>query len=306
MRDLRELSSELLHGQNFSFLAMSTLDFKSDQYDSFCLKQDKKEVISQEKKDVIFDLASLTKPLSLGLFFLIHAEEKLPEQFELLLDHRAGLPSWGLLSSVDWKAQLLSYPVNESDTCYSDFSALRLMLEVEKHFKQSFESIVYQDWKLQLNWWKALEKKTQHVFPSTGMRAGKEIEGEVHDPNSYNINQFCTHAGLFSDIESLSATLLHLNDKYHLLKIMKQSMEKRKTRFIHAWDTPTGENSLAGSGRSPFTFGHLGFTGTSIWIDCEKMLGHIILTNATEKYWYEREGLQKLRRRLAQEVWSIR
>jgi CubicO group peptidase (beta-lactamase class C family) len=48
----------------------------------------------------------------------------------------------------------------------------------------------------------------------------------------------------------------------------------------------------------------LGFTGTSIWIDPERMLGHVILSNATKIHWYDKQGLNDLRRAIGQEVWS--
>jgi CubicO group peptidase (beta-lactamase class C family) len=51
------------------------------------------------------------------------------------------------------------------------------------------------------------------------------------------------------------------------------------------------------------TFGHLGFTGTSIWIDPQKKKGHVILTNATKKYYYDRQGLNDLRRQIGEAIW---
>ena len=64
------------------------------------------------------------------------------------------------------------------------------------------------------------------------------------------------------------------------------------------------KKTLAGDGCSPHTFGHLGFTGTSIWVDCEKSLGVITLTNATKKFWFERDGLNNIRRSIGSFVWK--
>jgi CubicO group peptidase (beta-lactamase class C family) len=45
------------------------------------------------------------------------------------------------------------------------------------------------------------------------------------------------------------------------------------------WDTKSAENSTAGSFFSPLSFGHTGFTGTSIWVDPERQLFIVLLTN---------------------------
>ena len=50
-----------------------------------------------------------------------------------------------------------------------------------------------------------------------------------------------------------------------------------KERFILGFDTVQNpSNTLAGAGCSDSCFGHLGFTGTSFWIDAKKEIGHII------------------------------
>ena len=90
---------------------------------------------------------------------------------------------------------------------------------------------------------------------------------------------------------------------------LKKGFQKRDNgdRFVNGWDTVdinNGKESLAGRGCGPFTFGHLGFTGTSIWIDSEKRIGFIILTNATRDFWYERTRLNDLRKEIGRFIWS--
>jgi CubicO group peptidase (beta-lactamase class C family) len=83
--------------------------------------------------------------------------------------------------------------------------------------------------------------------------------------------------------------------------ILKQSSH----RFNGGWDRVENiENTFAGLGCSKETFGHLGFTGTSIWIDTNKKLGHVILANATKHYWFDKFEFNKLRKNIAQQVWS--
>ena len=148
--------------------------------------------------------------------------------------------------------------------------------------------------------WKDLKRDA----PITGMRKGRPISGQVHDDNAFVIDSFCSHAGLFGSAKGLCKGLISLNDKTSFVKkVTKSLQENRGERFVQGFDTP-GENSYAGAGHSPLTFGHLGFTGTSIWIDGAKEIGHIILTNATKKYWYDRTGLNNLRKRLGEQLWK--
>ena len=85
-------------------------------------------------------------------------------------------------------------------------------------------------------------------------------------------------------------------------KLLKNA--KSTERFVGGWDRVLdAQNTLAGKGAGPVTFGHLGFTGTSLWIDCNKRKGVAILTNATQKYYYHREALNNLRQKIGEAVW---
>ena len=89
---------------------------------------------------------------------------------------------------------------------------------------------------------------------------------------------------------------------------MKEEFQSHKNedRFIVGFDhVMDPQNTLAGAGASIKTFGHLGFTGTSFWIDTTKDKGAIILTNATKTYWYERSGLTLLRKTLGEKIWNL-
>jgi CubicO group peptidase (beta-lactamase class C family) len=84
-----------------------------------------------------------------------------------------------------------------------------------------------------------------------------------------------------------------------------QAYLEPKHRFVNGWDRAQDlENTLAGTGCSEHTFGHLGFTGTSIWIDPVKKLGHVILSNATKLYWYDKQDLNNFRRLIGQRIWQ--
>jgi CubicO group peptidase (beta-lactamase class C family) len=58
----------------------------------------------------------------------------------------------------------------------------------------------------------------------------------------------------------------------------RQDLPAGSSRAL-GWDTPSGPNSSAGTKMSALAFGHTGFTGTSIWVDPERDLFIILLTN---------------------------
>jgi CubicO group peptidase (beta-lactamase class C family) len=113
------------------------------------------------------------------------------------------------------------------------------------------------------------------------------LHGIVHDENAYAIGGVSGHAGLFGSARDLArfAQLL-LDGGFHdgrrlIRRRTVLEFTKRQTAASSralGWDTPAGVSS-AGDYFSSASFGHTGFTGTSIWIDPEKELFVILLTN---------------------------
>jgi CubicO group peptidase (beta-lactamase class C family) len=114
-------------------------------------------------------------------------------------------------------------------------------------------------------------------------------DGEVHDANSYRLGGVAGHAGLFStawDLSVYAQTLLN-GGAYGTRRIwdngtvaaFTRKQPNAGTRAL-GWDTPA-ERSSAGSYLSERSYGHTGFTGTSIWIDPTRDLFVILLTNRT-------------------------
>ena len=118
--------------------------------------------------------------------------------------------------------------------------------------------------------------------------AGYLLQGVVHDENARSLGGVSGHAGLFSTSEDLAtyAQLLLNGGVYDGRRYLKAStidLFTRKqsdlsTRAL-GWDTKSPENSTAGKYFSPTSYGHLGFTGTMIWIDPVRKLFVILLTN---------------------------
>ncbi|MEO8231976.1 MAG: serine hydrolase [Ignavibacteriota bacterium] len=116
----------------------------------------------------------------------------------------------------------------------------------------------------------------------------KTLQGEVHDETSAMLNGVAGHAGLFStaeDISKLMAMLMNkgkLNDKQLIQQGTIEYFTKRysdeSSRAI-GWDTKSETGSSSGNYFSKNSFGHTGYTGTSIWADPERDLFVVFLTN---------------------------
>ncbi|MFL5573835.1 MAG: serine hydrolase domain-containing protein [Gemmatimonadaceae bacterium] len=117
---------------------------------------------------------------------------------------------------------------------------------------------------------------------------GGLLWGTVHDENAWALGGVAGHAGLFStakDLALFSMMILNGGEGVNGVRIVKPAtiarwtarQGKESTRAL-GWDSPEGGSS-AGQFFSPWSFGHTGFTGTSIWIDPEKDLFVVVLTN---------------------------
>ena len=122
---------------------------------------------------------------------------------------------------------------------------------------------------------------------------GRVLRGEVHDENAARLDGVSGHAGLFSDAEDLLkfgewALAGALSRDYGGFEgpqaptefatwTIRQNHPAGSSRAI-GWDTPSGVSS-AGSFMSARSFGHTGFTGTSIWVDPEREIVIVLLTN---------------------------
>lgn len=302
LEKLKEYSIELLRQQHFDSLAVGVIDFKSHSFETFEISA--QEIVSP-KPYLYFDLASVTKPLVNSTIYL-KSPELFTDEMKLLLNHRAGLISGGLLSKENWKEQILSYNIKDSETLYSDYSSLRCMLEIEKKSGKKIREICEPFYDKECKYWFDLPENS--FSPEYGVRNKKIISGEVHDNNCFNLHEFVSHAGLFATINGLCQTLINLDQKLEMCKkVNEEFIQKRDSeRFILGFDHVTDlENTLAGKGCSAKTFGHLGFVGTSFWIDLEKMRGSVILTNGVQSYWYDKAGLNHLRKCIGSSIWKV-
>ena len=113
------------------------------------------------------------------------------------------------------------------------------------------------------------------------------IQGEVQDENASVLGGVAGHAGLFATAEDL-ATFAHvllqggapLVRPETLALFTRRETSPAGTSRALGWDTPSSP-SQSGKYFSARSFGHLGYTGTSLWIDPERQLSVTLLTNRT-------------------------
>ena len=119
----------------------------------------------------------------------------------------------------------------------------------------------------------------------------KILRGEVHDDNAYAVGGVSGQAGLFGTASEIYQILRALKRAYDrpddqnffdgaLVRLFweKQQWPQGTTRAL-GFDTPSEKESSAGRFFSSKSVGHLGFTGTSFWLDLEKDLLVVLLTN---------------------------
>jgi len=114
-----------------------------------------------------------------------------------------------------------------------------------------------------------------------------QLHGTVHDPNAWALGGVSGHAGLFSTARDLAifVQMLLNGGTYAGVRIVKPTTVARWTSAQDVassralgWDSPSAVSS-AGRFFSPRSFGHTGYTGTSIWIDPERGLFVVLLMN---------------------------
>lgn len=110
------------------------------------------------------------------------------------------------------------------------------------------------------------------------------IQGEVHDPTATVLDGVAGHAGLFSTVGDLCiymANFVSPTPKLFDPKLVKEFTRRQDSKSTRAlgWDTKSAEGSSAGHFFGQRSFGHTGYTGTSIWCDPDADLFVVLLTN---------------------------
>ena len=217
-----------------------------------------------------------------------------------LLEHRSGLPAgrdlWRIaLTPSEARQAVLETPLEcDPGRCYiySDLgadvlgfivetvSAQRLDVFLQEHV---FEPLGMHDTSFRPHWTLRDRIAPTELTPPRGY----PLRGEVHDENAFALGGVAGHAGLFSTASDLSvfAQMMLNGGEINGVRIVSDSTVglftaragSRTTRAL-GWDT-CGHDGSCGKYLSERAFGHTGFTGTSLWIDPDRDLFVILLTN---------------------------
>ncbi|MBM9519435.1 beta-lactamase family protein [Desulforhopalus vacuolatus] len=177
-------------------------------------------------------------------------------------------------------------------TRYSDLGYILLGRIIEKVTGKGLEEFWQQVLQIPSGLEKSLffgdEMRQKNITPvSTGRSRwnGEALQGRVHDDNCRILGGVAGHAGLFGNCRGVVEMAQLFNNEYHgegnLLpkKLFQELVNKKSGERRCGFDIPEGRTSSSGHLFSPLTIGHLGFTGTSMWIDLQRGVGIVLLTN---------------------------
>jgi CubicO group peptidase (beta-lactamase class C family) len=298
------------------------------------------------RRETIFDLASLTKPIATTTAIMLLVDEgsislddpvakSLPSfadrgkeavTIRQLLSHCAGLKPWrgfhelliqkerktgerliGTKEGREWILDrvLRSALVHEPGEAavYGDLDFIVLAALVEAVSRQSFdefcESRIFTRLGLADTHFFPLPVDGSQAVPDSVRRRVAATEncpwrerilwGEVHDPNASAMGGVAGHAGLFSTADDVLKFGQFFLDAWHgrgdalpperVREFSERQNLPESSDWALGWDTPTEGASSSGKYFSSKSVGHLGFTGTSLWIDLERELIVVMLTN---------------------------
>jgi beta-N-acetylhexosaminidase len=219
-----------------------------------------------------------------------------------LLTHTSGLPPfkeyWRTSTSKqDTLNRIFAEPLDyEPGTkeVYSDLGIILMATIVERLTGRTLDdlakSFVFSQLGMKDTTYKPDTKRWPWIAPTEFDKNLRHrlVQGEVHDENAFTIGGVSGHAGVFSTAPDLAAfcQMLLNGGVYVHRRILKRAtitqftapqQLSNGTRTL-GWAVPT-EGGSSGRFFSAHSFGHTGFTGTSIWIDPDRQLFVVLLTN---------------------------
>jgi CubicO group peptidase (beta-lactamase class C family) len=109
------------------------------------------------------------------------------------------------------------------------------------------------------------------------------LQGQVHDDNCWAMGGYGGHAGVFGTATDLLSFGKNLLSGYFSRETLREAWTRvnppEECDRTPGWDTPSGDAPAFGKLFSASSVGHLGFTGTSLWIDPENRCVVVLLTN---------------------------
>lgn len=219
-----------------------------------------------------------------------------------LLTHTSGLPAHKRYYLENLNAEQIFTKICQQEleasigqkVIYSDLGLITLYRVIETITGEKFDKYVKQEIFEPLG---MVDTGFNSIFPKHRFAATEYCEklqdykcGIVHDENTESMGGVSGHAGLFSTVSDLAkfASMIENNGVYQGKRILsEQALRLARQNFTPfdqeyrglGWILKSPAYSSCGDFFSPFSYGHTGFTGTSIWFDPEIDLHVILLTN---------------------------
>lgn len=257
----------------------------------------------------IFDLASVSKVVATTTMAAILHERgkldldaKVPGRDDLtirgLLTHTSGLPAYiKLFEKARDPDELLKLayatPLEVAPGTRTEYSDIGFIILGDVLQKIAGEPL---DQFCQREIFQALELRDTQFTPPSELKfkiaptrddryfRHKLIQGEVNDENAAVLKGVAGHAGVFSTAYDVAMFAdCWLTGGAPILTpgtVAEFTRQQAGSTRALGWDRPTPPSS-SGQYFSPSSFGHLGYTGTSLWCDPEKRLAVVLLTNRT-------------------------
>jgi CubicO group peptidase (beta-lactamase class C family) len=221
--------------------------------------------------------------------------------FRQLLAHSSGLPAYErLFLSFESKEALLdaafSVPLKRDPGAhaeYSDIGFILLGVALERIAVEALDRFcqreVFGPLGMSHTSYNPPDSSRSKIPPTVDDQTFRKriIQGEVQDENASVMGGVAPHAGLFataSDLATFANAMLNggapvVRPETLALFTRREELPAGTSRAL-GWDTPSSP-SQSGKYFSPSSFGHLGYTGTSLWIDPERQISVTLLTNRT-------------------------
>lgn len=231
-----------------------------------------------------------------------------------LLSHTAGLPAWrafyqtlepALVATPEGKRRIVERVEREplesepgADNRYSDLGFILLGAVLETVAQRPLDELARDRVMGPLN------VSSVAYLPAAGSREwlttrqvaateqcpwrGRVLRGEVHDENAYAMGGVSGHAGLFGDANGVRSLVRGWREAVSgrsdlwpadlAARFVTRQSDLGQGHWALGWTVPTPP-STSGRFFSERAYGHLGFTGTSVWVDPDRELTVILLTN---------------------------
>jgi CubicO group peptidase (beta-lactamase class C family) len=243
-------------------------------------------------------------------------------------EHRSGLSAYlefssdrshfvGLADRALVHARVIQQAINDSRrlnysraqvaTLYSDLGYSLLGVFLERKSAKTLD-VLWESWKAQ-----HLSRNTSTVaslsYQAEGSRRSEALQTEtrhvaglVNDDNTFAMGGIASHAGLFGSAFDVAIWIHAILAWARVSPYARDWLETpcpKGQRFVLGWDTPSGEpeSQAGGLAAPPRVRGHLGYTGTALWMDPEMLRFGVLLTNRVHpKHTTEsQKSVQKLR-----------